>query len=68
MTTTMYLRNAKEIAAAARAAKSLGYITSNADIKADDRYVINIVARIGGDMALEAAIVDAVKCERRNGR
>ncbi len=64
MTSTMYLNNAKEIAAAARAAKELGYATSQADIRAHDRYVINIAARLADraeQPALEAAIVNAVE-------
>lgn len=67
MTTTLYLSNAKEIAAAAAAAKELGYETSNADIRANDRYVMNIVSRLAGtaDCDLERAIVTAVKQVRR---
>lgn len=62
----MYLNNAKEIAAAARVAKELDYQTSNADIKSNDRYVINIVARLAGadrgeQRELETAIVNAVE-------
>lgn len=66
MSSTMYLNNGKEIAAASRAAKELGYTgATNADIKANDRYVSNIVTRLAGaDRAeqreLEMAIVDAV--------
>lgn len=70
MATTMYLNNGREIAAAARAAKDLGYPTSQADIKIHDRYVINIVARLAGadrreQRELEQAIVSAVAAERR---
>jgi hypothetical protein len=66
MSSAMYLNNAKEIAAAARVAKSLGYVTSNADIKSNDRYVMNIVSRLaGGDIEaqreLETAIVGEVE-------
>ncbi len=69
MTTTMYLRNAKEIAIAARVAKGQGYITSIRDIKSSDRYVTNICARLaGGDSYarrdLQAAIVEQVGWER----
>lgn len=58
--TTMYLRNTKEIAAAARAAKILGYNTTQNDIRSNDRYVMNIVSRLGGDQQLSRAIVEAV--------
>ncbi len=60
MATTTYLNNAAEIAAAAKAAKKLGYQTTNADIRANDRYVINVVRRLGGDRGLEDAILVAV--------
>lgn len=60
MTTTMYLRNEQEIRAAARIVKQAGYITSAADIRAHDRYVINIVARFGGGPLLEQSIVTAI--------
>lgn len=70
MSTTTYLRNAKEIAAAAKAAKSLGYTTSATDIRTNDRYVMNIVSRLAGadgseQCKLEQAIVDAVGQVRR---
>lgn len=67
MASTLYLNNAKEIAAAAKAAKELGYTTSNADIRANDRYVMNVVNRLAGadDRELERAIVGAVKQVRR---
>lgn len=65
MSSTMYLNNAKEIAAAAAAAKELGYTTSAADIRKNDRYVMNIVSRLAGadrsgQSALEQAITSAV--------
>jgi hypothetical protein len=60
MSTTQYLNNAAEIAAAVRAAKKLGYQTTNADIRANDRYVMNVVRRLGGGRDLENAIVTAV--------
>ena len=69
MSTTMYLRNRAEIAAANCAAKALGYRTTVAALAADDRYVVNIVARLAGGAVseqreLESAIVDAVSMER----
>lgn len=62
----MYLNNAKEIAAAADAAKELGYTTSQRDIKSNDRYVMNIVSRLAGadrgeQRQLETAIRSAVE-------
>jgi len=50
---TLYLKNAREISAANRACKELGYPTTIADIKAHDRYLINIVARLTSDDAAE---------------
>lgn len=66
MSTSMYLNNRAEIAAAAKAARALTYQTSIADIQANDRYVVNIVERLAGMSTadrreLEAAIVDAVE-------
>ncbi len=67
MTTTMYLSNDKEIAAAARAAKELGYKdVTKQYIRANDlRYVANLVSReegmdLAAQRALEAAIVEQV--------
>jgi hypothetical protein len=47
MTTTMYLRNAKEIAVATRIAKSLGYKITQAEVR-QNRYVTNLAARLAG--------------------
>lgn len=70
MTTTMYLNNQTEIAAAVRAIKSLGYITTQREIRAGDRYVMNIVERFAGadrsaQRRLEEAIVGTVAAERQ---
>lgn len=66
MSSTMYLNNAKEIAAATKAMKALGYEVTQADIRSNDRYVINIVARLAGmdrgeQREIESAIVDAIE-------
>jgi hypothetical protein len=45
--TTMYLRNAKEIAAATRTAKSLGYKITQAEVRGN-RYVTNLAANLAG--------------------
>ena len=45
--TTMYLRNAKEIAAAARVVNSLGYKVTQADVR-QNRYVTNLAANLAG--------------------
>jgi len=46
--TTMYLHNAKEIAAATRTAKSLGYKVTQADVR-KHRDVAALSARLAGD-------------------
>lgn len=66
MSSTMYLNNAKEIAAATKAMKALGYDVTQADIRSNDRYVTNVVSRFAGmdrgeQRELENAIVDAVE-------
>jgi hypothetical protein len=45
--TTMYLRNAKEIAAAVRIIKSLGYKVTQAEVH-QNRYVTNLAANLAG--------------------
>jgi hypothetical protein len=45
--TTMYLRNAKEIAAATRTAKSLGYNVTQTEVR-QNRYVTNLAANLAG--------------------
>jgi hypothetical protein len=44
---TMYLRNDKEIAAAARVVNSLGYKITQADVRSN-RYVTNLTANLAG--------------------
>jgi hypothetical protein len=73
MSTTLFLRNDKEIAAAARAAKELGYsdVTKRYIRENDLRSVMALVNHEEGmDAAaqrkLEAAIVEAVGFERED--
>ena len=68
--TTMYLRNAKEIAIANRIAKEQGFITNIRDITSNDRYVVNVAARLAGadqsaQRTLEAAIIEQVRASER---
>jgi hypothetical protein len=69
MSTTLYLNNAAEIAAANRAIKDAGYPSTVRELRANDRYVMNIVSRLAGgavseQRALEAAVVAAVSSVR----
>lgn len=63
MTTTMYLRNDNEVAAAARIIKQAGYSITKQDIKRNDRYVMNIVNRLGGRSCDQEAIAQAIVAE-----
>ena len=62
MATTMYLRNQSELAAAAKVLRRHGLRASAAELREQDRYVMNIAARYAGaDAALAAQVARQIE-------
>lgn len=68
MATAMYV-SIRELPTVARAMRDLGYKVTLANLRANDRFVANIIERlepmdVSAQVALERAIVHAVRCYR----